>query len=85
MSDRPNGPTSSEMTEFENDDVSLLDKVVHPFDYKGVVKTHAWVTLDRSICVQCPSVAKLRRDFPAIAMFCTGTFKYLSSSEPQPT
>ena len=48
MPGRPNVPTSFEMTELDNDDVSLLDNVVHPFDYKGAIKTRAWVTLDRA-------------------------------------
>jgi len=82
---RSDGAAPLEMTELDNDDVILLNKRMHPIDYEKVVKISAGEAPDRRVPVQCPSVLKLRRDFPAIAMFCTGMFRYLWSSEPHPT
>ena len=44
---RSDGATPIEMTELDNDDVSLLDKSVHPFDCEKVVKIGAWVSTDK--------------------------------------
>ena len=38
MRNRSDESTSLEVTELDDDDVSFLDKTVHPFDYEKVVR-----------------------------------------------
>ena len=46
--DRSDGAAPLEMTELDNDDVSLLNKGVHPFDCEKVVKIRAGKAPDRA-------------------------------------